>query len=260
MIERGQPVYSLNRAFIQPALNATCERLGLQRIVDHEHLRTELAQSFDQRLADAAAIGHDNYTAVCSQRHARWFTEIQRRPQIWHRHASRNFIRGGHVAIRLRGCCRGRNYFNGFNRRRSSSFSRTSRLPLTHSLFLQIGPAIINKFNRVCQCWKIAQLQRIIAWNVIRGANRRKHFRLLDGVDAEISLQIQFEIEHLDGIAGLCGNELQHFFFHWIGCSCRNRFSFDRCCYCRCNCQRLLQIRPAIINKLDRVRQCWEVT
>ncbi|MCG3121496.1 MAG: hypothetical protein ALAOOOJD_04614 [bacterium] len=84
---------------------------------------------------------------------------------------------------------------------------------------------------------------------------------MLDGVDAEISLQIQFEIEHLNRIAGFCGNELQHFFFYRIGCSgrCRSRFGFDRYCFCRCRCQWLLQIGTPIINELDRVRQCREI-
>ena len=48
---------------------------------------------------------------------------------------------------------------------------------------------------------------------LIRRSHRREHLRLLDGVDAEVRFEIQIQIQHVLGIAGLLGHDLQHSLF-----------------------------------------------
>ena len=65
-----------------------------------------------------------------------------------------------------------------------------------------------------CITWaevrEIAQLEVGIAWDAEDFANRGEHFRLLDGIDAEVGFHVQVRIEHLDGVAGLFGDDGEH--------------------------------------------------
>ena len=57
----------------------------------------------------------------------------------------------------------------------------------------------------------VAQFEVLIEWNVVEFANRGDHLRLLHGIDAEVGFEIQVQIEHVLGIAGLLGDNLQYF-------------------------------------------------
>ena len=50
----------------------------------------------------------------------------------------------------------------------------------------------------------------LIARNAVSLANRRKDLRLLNGVDAQVGFQIEIQIEHVNRIAGLLGDQSQH--------------------------------------------------
>src|SRR3954463_6786708 len=52
------------------------------------------------------------------------------------------------------------------------------------------------------QCWVVAQLASLIAGNVVDVADSRKHFGLLNGVDAQIGFEGEVEVEDVRGIAG----------------------------------------------------------
>ena len=56
----------------------------------------------------------------------------------------------------------------------------------------------------------VAQFKVLIEWNVVELADCGDHLRLLHGIDAEIGFQIQVQIEHVLGIAGLLGDNLQY--------------------------------------------------
>ena len=49
----------------------------------------------------------------------------------------------------------------------------------------------------------VAELAIFVARNVVDLADRGKHLRLLDSVDAEIGFEVQIEIEHVGRVAGL---------------------------------------------------------
>ena len=74
---------------------------------------------------------------------------------------------------------------------------------------LGAGSPLLRKLDDVREGGKIAQLQVLIARNVIGRAHRGKHLRLLHGIDSEIGFQIEIKVEHLLGIASLLGNDFQ---------------------------------------------------
>ena len=67
------------------------------------------------------------------------------------------------------------------------------------------------------QRWEIAQLEIVLARDIIGSAYGGKHFRLLHRIDAQIRFQIKIEVEHIRRIARLLGNDLQDRFFHRSG-------------------------------------------
>src|SRR5271169_5061974 len=75
---------------------------------------------------------------------------------------------------------------------------------------------------------KVAQLDLVVACDAVSFADRSHHFGLLDGVDAEVSLKVEIEIEHVDGIARLLSDQGEDFFldriasFIWLR-RCRRR-------------------------------------
>ena len=62
----------------------------------------------------------------------------------------------------------------------------------------------------------VPQLQRIVPFDPIGLADRRKHLRLLDRVDPQISLEIQVHIEQIRRIPRLLSDDLQHAGLHPI--------------------------------------------
>ncbi len=128
---------------------------------------------------------------------------------------------------------------------------------------LQIRPPVVHELDRVRQRREVAQLEIVFARNVVGGADGRKHLRLLHGVDAEIRFQIQVEIEHVRRIAGLLGDDLQHlglnrFLLRGLGLGSGGGRRGHRC-RGRCGGSGRLQIRPAVVDELDRVRQRREI-
>ncbi|HXP46779.1 MAG TPA: hypothetical protein VN810_05845, partial [Terriglobales bacterium] len=63
----------------------------------------------------------------------------------------------------------------------------------------------------MCQSGEVTQLEILVTRNPVRGADGSKHLSLLDGVNAEIRFQVEIEVQHVLGIAGLLGHDLQHF-------------------------------------------------
>ena len=94
----------------------------------------------------------------------------------------------------------------------------------------QVGALLIHEPDDVCQGGIVAQLAVLVARNVVGRADGGEHFRLFHGVDAEVGFEIEIEIQHVDGIAGLLHYECEDAILHGIGSDssgrCRNR---DRC-------------------------------
>ena len=57
----------------------------------------------------------------------------------------------------------------------------------------------VDEPDDVRQRREIAQFQILVTRNVVRLADGGEHFRLLDGVDAEIGFEIQVQIQHVVG-------------------------------------------------------------
>ena len=81
----------------------------------------------------------------------------------------------------------------------------------------QVGPLLVHEADDVRQCRIVAQLAVFIARDVVDLADGGEHFCLLDGVDAEIGFEIEIEIEHVVGIAGLLDHQRQDALLHRIG-------------------------------------------
>ena len=75
---------------------------------------------------------------------------------------------------------------------------------------LQVGPAVVDELDHARQGREIAQLQVRVARDVVGLADGGEHLGLLDGVDAEIGFQVEIEIQHVLGIAGLLRDQVEH--------------------------------------------------
>ena len=64
---------------------------------------------------------------------------------------------------------------------------------------LQVRAAIVHEPDDVRQGREVAQLQVLVARDVVGLADGREHLRLLDGVDAEVGFQVEIEVEHVLG-------------------------------------------------------------
>ena len=70
----------------------------------------------------------------------------------------------------------------------------------------------MRELDYVRQGWEVAQFEIFIAWDVVGCANGGEHLRLLHGVDAEIGFEIEIQIEHVFGIAGFSGYDIENLF------------------------------------------------
>ena len=68
----------------------------------------------------------------------------------------------------------------------------------------------------MCQGRIVAELAVFIARNAVDLANRREQFRLLDGVDSEVGLEIEVQVQHVLRITGLFDYQSQEAFLHII--------------------------------------------
>ena len=75
---------------------------------------------------------------------------------------------------------------------------------------------VVRKLDHVGQCREVAQLEILIARNVVCRPDGREHLRLFDGVDAEVRFQVEVKVQHVLGIAGLLGYDLQHFVLNGV--------------------------------------------
>ena len=72
----------------------------------------------------------------------------------------------------------------------------------------------------------------VVAGDVVGLADGGEQFGLFDGVDAEVGFEVEFEVEHLGWVAGLCGDELEDLRCHRID---RGRGGCDWCDWCCCH-------------------------
>ena len=76
------------------------------------------------------------------------------------------------------------------------------------------------------QCREVTQLEILIARNVVCSPYGRKHLRLLDGVNTEVGFQVEVKVEHVHGVAGFLGYDLQNFVLDGV---VRDRWSRRGC-------------------------------
>src|SRR5579862_6050588 len=70
--------------------------------------------------------------------------------------------------------------------------------------------AFLSELDHVRQSRKVAKLQVLFARDVVRRPDRGKHLRLFDGIDTQIGLEIEIEVEHLLRVTGLFGNDVEY--------------------------------------------------
>ena len=70
----------------------------------------------------------------------------------------------------------------------------------------------MHELDYVRQGREIAQLQIGIARDVVSLADGGEHLRLLDGIDAEVGFQVEVQVQHVFGIAGLFDHQVQDAF------------------------------------------------
>ena len=81
----------------------------------------------------------------------------------------------------------------------------------------QIGPAVVDELDDVRERREVAQLELVVARDVVGLPHRREGLGLLHGVDAEVGLEVEVELEHVGGIAGLLGDDGEHTRFDRVG-------------------------------------------
>ena len=152
------------------------------------------------------------------ERHTGWLADGERRAQVGTgtrrgmRLAASKLARAGRERVGLSKPRRrdAAGFFcagSGFSctaRRAGSGRIRQARLPVAREL------------DHVGQGREVAQLQILVARNVVRRSHRREHLRLFDGVDAEVGFEIEVQVQHVFRIAGLLGHDLQHFLLNRI--------------------------------------------
>ena len=68
----------------------------------------------------------------------------------------------------------------------------------------------------MCEGREFSQLELIVAGNVVRLSHRGKGLGLLDGVDPEVGLEIELQIEHVGRVSGLLGDDGEDLFGHGV--------------------------------------------
>ncbi len=87
----------------------------------------------------------------------------------------------------------------------------------------QVGSLVPHETDDGLQRGVVAELGRVVAGNVIRLTNAGEDLGLLDGVDAEVGLQIEVERQHVRRVARLFGDQCQHALLHWVFPACAGR-------------------------------------
>ena len=63
---------------------------------------------------------------------------------------------------------------------------------------------------------EVAQPELVVAGDAVGLADGGEQLGLLDGVDAEVGLHVEVELEHVLGIAGLLGDHVKDGFFNGV--------------------------------------------
>ena len=60
----------------------------------------------------------------------------------------------------------------------------------------------------------VAELELVVAFDAEAFADEGEHLGLFDGVDAEVGFEVEVEVQHVGGVAGLVGHHRQHLGLH----------------------------------------------
>ena len=118
---------------------------------------------------------------------------VERRPQDGHRHAARNAV-GGIETRKDWARTRRSSWRRAGGRRSVRCWAVTAALRAGAAAAARL---VARELDHVRQGREVAQLQILVARNVVGCAHRGKHLRLLDGVDAEVGFQIEIEVQHV---------------------------------------------------------------
>ena len=139
---------------------------------------TTSTPSFWSRLVSAVAtpplVGDDEHARALTQPDAGFGAAVERRPQDGHRDAARERS----AAAPALGLGRRLRFGGGLGR-------------------AACGVALAHEPHDRGQRRVVAQLQRVVALDPVRLADRREHLRLLDRVDPQIRLQIQIHVQQV---------------------------------------------------------------
>ena len=168
VIQRRKPVDSLHRAGGQPTLENVGQRVRIAGVLDSKDFHSFCPQLLCQFVCYTAFVGHHNHAATWSKLHSSRFAQLERWTQDRHRYAARNAV-----------CCIEARHWRARGRdHRGRSCYSSCRGRCCCPLF------IFRELNHMRQGWKVAQLEVLIARNVVGRPYGGEHLRLLDGVDA----------------------------------------------------------------------------
>ena len=167
-------------------------------VIHTQNLHARLLQPLRQRVSNAAFVWHKNHATAGTECHPCGFAKIKRWTQIGDRYAPRNAIGGIETewertlgdGLQIR---RGRHrrfllcwfLFLLHDRRARSGLFGHTRLP------------VASELNHVSQGGEVAQLEILVARNVVRRSHGREHLCLFDGVDAEVCFEVEIQIQHV---------------------------------------------------------------
>ena len=78
-----------------------------------------------------------------------------------------------------------------------------------HGHRLQIRPELVDELHHVGERREIAELQVLLPLDPVGISHRGEDLGLLDGVDPEVRLEVEVHLQHVLGVAGLLGDDLQ---------------------------------------------------
>ena len=74
---------------------------------------------------------------------------------------------------------------------------------------VRCGGAVFDEADDVAQGGVVAQAEVVVAGDAVALADGGEHLGLFDGVDAEVGFEVEVGVEHVGGVAGLGGDDLQ---------------------------------------------------
>ncbi len=187
-IEGGQPVEALDRSLAEPARDPLLHLLGGRRAVQQKRLHAARAQLSGERFGGAAAVGRDDHAIAGGEPDAGRPSELERRTENRDRDPARGWLRArwldGGRGGGAGGCGGGR-------ARR------------------EVGAPRAYPVEGLRQGVELLEPQVRVALDAVTLTHRGEDLRLLDGVDPQVRLEVEIEVEHLARIAGLLGDQRQ---------------------------------------------------